>query len=145
MAFFALPRSGLTTTPLLRSVARKWFADLDMLVLSPKPPSSGETVDWTAFDACLAAAGTGPQVVMKIVIFDDLDYDWAKAAAARYPALPLYLQPGNPETDPDTPVDLQACIDRLHWLVEKVTGDGWFAPRVLPQLHVLIWGNKRGV
>ena len=43
------------------------------------------------------------------------------------------------------PVDLQACIDRLHWLVEKVTGDGWFAPRVLPQLHVLIWGNKRGV
>ena len=24
-------------------------------------------------------------------------------------------------------------------------GDGWFAARVLPQLHVLVWGNKRGV
>lgn len=127
------------------SLARGWFADLGMLVLSPKPPSSGETVDWDKFDACIAAAGQGPRVVMKIVIFDDADYLWAQAAAARYPDLPLYLQPGNPETDPDMPVDLQACIDRLHWLVEKVTGDGWFAPRVLPQLHVLIWGNKRGV
>ena len=127
------------------SVARPWFADLDTLVLSPKPPSSGEVLDWAAFDACLAAAGREPQVVMKIVIFDDADYAWAQAAAARYPALPLYLQPGNPDTDPDTPVDLQTCIDRLHWLIEKITGDGWFAPRVLPQLHVLIWGNKRGV
>ena len=127
------------------SIARDWFADLDTLVLSPKPPSSHEVVDWDAFAACLTAAGQGPQVVMKIVIFDDADYAWAQAAAARYPGLPLYLQPGNPETDPDTPVDLQTCIDRLHWLIEKITGDGWFAPRVLPQLHVLIWGNKRGV
>ena len=127
------------------SIARDWFSDLATLVLSPKPPSSHEVVDWDAFDACLTAAGQGPQVVMKIVIFDDADYAWAQAAAARYPGLPLYLQPGNPETDPDTPVDLQTSIDRLHWLIEKVTGDGWFAPRVLPQLHVLIWGNKRGV
>jgi len=29
--------------------------------------------------------------------------------------------------------------------VEKVTSDGWFAARVLPQLHVLLWGNRRGV
>lgn len=126
------------------SIARDWFADLDLLVLSPKPPSSGEVVDWDAFAACLRAAGTA-RVAMKIVIFDQTDYDWARAAAARHPGLPLYLQPGNPEVDPDTPVDLQSCIDRLHWLIEKVTGDGWFAPRVLPQLHVLVWGNKRGV
>ena len=127
------------------SVARKWFADLDMLVLSPKPPSSGEEVDWAAFDACLVAAGNCPQVVMKIVIFDDRDYEWAKAAAARHPNLPLYLQPGNPQTDPDQPIDPQTSIDLLHGLIEKVLGDGWFAPRILPQLHVLIWGNKRGV
>lgn len=126
------------------SIARDWFADLDLLVLSPKPPSSGEAVDWDAFAACLRAAGAA-RAVMKIVIFDQADYDWARAAAARHPELPLYLQPGNSEVDPDTPVDLQSCIDRLHWLIEKVTGDGWFTPRVLPQLHVLVWGNKRGV
>lgn len=126
------------------SIARDWFAALDMLILSPKPPSSGETVDWDAFAACVASAGT-TQVVMKIVIFDQADYDWARAAAARHPDLPLYLQPGNPETDPDTPVDLAAATDRLRWLIDRVTGDGWFAPRVLPQLHILVWGNLRGV
>ncbi|KJZ20095.1 7-carboxy-7-deazaguanine synthase QueE [Loktanella sp. S4079] len=127
------------------SIAKPWFADLDTLVLSPKPPSSGETVDWAAFDKCLAAAGTQPNVVMKIVIFDDIDYAWAREAAAKYPDLPLYLQPGNAEVDPELPVDLNAAIDRLHWLIEKVTADRWFTPRVLPQLHVLVWGNKRGV
>jgi len=127
------------------SVARPWFAELDTLVLSPKPPSSGETVDWAAFDACLAAAGDAPRVVMKIVIFDEADYGWARAAADRYPDLPLFLQPGNAEVDPEVPVGPQALADRLLWLVERVTQDRWFAPRVLPQLHVLLWGNKRGV
>lgn len=127
------------------SKSQPWFADLDTLVLSAKPPSSGEVVDWDAFDRCLEAAKGAGEVVMKIVIFDDEDYDWAKAAADRYPDLPLYLQPGNPEVDPELPVDLNVATERLLWLIEKVTGDGWFSPRVLPQLHVLVWGNKRGV
>ncbi|WP_170406279.1 7-carboxy-7-deazaguanine synthase QueE [Ruegeria arenilitoris] len=127
------------------SIAKPWFGELDTLVLSPKPPSSGEDVDWNAFAACIEAAQDGPKVVMKIVIFDEADYNWARAVADRYPALPLYLQPGNAVVDPDLPVDPQTLSDRLLWLVEKVTADGWFTPRVLPQLHVLLWGNKRGV
>lgn len=39
------------------SVARDWFADLDPLVLSPKPLQRREQVDWAAFDRCLQAAG----------------------------------------------------------------------------------------
>jgi len=127
------------------SVARDWFAALDTLVLSPKPPSSGETVDWDGFAECLAAARGCGRVVMKIVIFDEADYAWARAAATRHPDLPLYLQPGNPVVDPEAPVEPQSLADSLLWLVERVTSDGWFAPRVLPQLHVLLWGNKRGV
>ncbi|WP_138466783.1 7-carboxy-7-deazaguanine synthase QueE [Poseidonocella sp. HB161398] len=127
------------------SVARPWFAGLDMLVLSPKPPSSGETTDWDAFADCLAMAGDGPQVVMKIVIFDDVDLAWARAAADRHPELPLYLQPGNPESDPSVAVDQEKATARLDWLVAEVLGTGWFRPRILPQLHVLLWGNKRGV
>ncbi len=127
------------------SIAKTWFAELGTLVLSPKPPSSGETVDWDAFDACVQAGRGAGQTVMKIVIFDDADYAWAKDAHARHPDLPLYLQPGNPEVDPDLPVDPQALADRLLWLTETTMADRWFAPRILPQLHVLIWGNKRGV
>ncbi|QDL94981.1 7-carboxy-7-deazaguanine synthase QueE (plasmid) [Paroceanicella profunda] len=127
------------------SVARPWFGDLATLVLSPKPPSSGQRVDWDAFAACVAAGAPAGQTVMKIVIFDEADLAWARDAAARHPGLPLYLQPGNPEVDPDRPVDPQALADRLLWLVERTTGRGWFTPRILPQLHVLIWGNRRGV
>ncbi|MCT4555124.1 MAG: 7-carboxy-7-deazaguanine synthase QueE [Pelagimonas sp.] len=127
------------------SVAKPWFAALDTLVLSPKPPSSGQDTDWSKFDACLEQARGCGQIALKIVVFDDTDYRWAKETAQHYPDLPLYLQPGNPEVDPEMPVDLQQATDRLLWLIEKVTGDGWFTPRVLPQLHVLVWGNKRGV
>lgn len=127
------------------SIAKPWFSDLDTLVLSPKPPSSKEVVDWAAFDACLKAAQGADKIVMKIVIFDDADYAWARAAAEQYSDLPLYLQPGNLEVDPAVAVDPQVLADKLLWLVEKTIQDSWFAPRVLPQLHVLLWGNKRGV
>ncbi|MEI4234537.1 7-carboxy-7-deazaguanine synthase QueE [Roseovarius sp. D22-M7] len=130
------------------SVARDWFADLDMLVLSPKPPSSGIVVDWAAFDACRDAARDAP-TVLKIVIFDEGDYQWARDVAGRHPDLPLYLQPGNhtpPPPDDDGAVVDQGGIDaRMRWLVDRVTGDGWFGATVLPQLHVKIWGNQRGV
>ncbi|MBU2956434.1 7-carboxy-7-deazaguanine synthase QueE [Paracoccus sp. 1_MG-2023] len=126
------------------SIARDWFADLDMLVLSPKPPSSGEVPDIAAFEACLAARGAGA-LSLKIVIFDDADYAWARDFADRYPDLPLYLQPGNPEVDPEVPVMAQDVADRLLWLVGRVNADRWFRPRLLPQLHVMLWGNLRGV
>lgn len=127
------------------SIARPWFAQLDTLVLSPKPPSSGERVDWDAFDACRDIGRKARQQVLKIVIFDEVDYQWAREVHARHSDLALFLQPGNPVVDPDIAVDPQSLADRLGWLTEMAMTDGWFAPRILPQLHVLIWGNKRGV
>ncbi|WIY25251.1 7-carboxy-7-deazaguanine synthase QueE [Parasedimentitalea psychrophila] len=130
------------------SVAQDWFSALSMLILSPKPPSSGETVDWARFEDCLARAGQ-VQTVMKIVVFDDVDYAWARAVARRYPDLPLYLQPGNhtpppPDAD-DAEIDLDGIMSRYQWLIDKALGDRWYDPTILPQLHVLVWGNKRGV
>lgn len=130
------------------SVARSWFSELDPLILSPKPPSSGEVVDWEKFDACVQVAKDA-DVVLKIVIFDETDYDWAKDAAARHPQLPLYIQPGNHTPPPpdaqDAEIDMDGIMDRYEWLIDKTLADRWFAPKILPQLHVLIWGNKRGV
>jgi 7-carboxy-7-deazaguanine synthase len=124
------------------SISKPWFKELSTLVLSPKPPSSGETPDWAAFDACLQA---GPEIALKIVVFDEVDFAWARAASARYPDLPLFLQPGNASVDPDTPIDLTQAMARVEWLIGLMTQAAWFKPRILPQLHVLVWGNQRGV
>ncbi|WP_283196221.1 7-carboxy-7-deazaguanine synthase QueE [Rhizobium sp. AN80A] len=131
------------------SVAKDWFADLDTLVLSPKPPSSGMETDWALFEDCLARAAGGPDVALKIVVFDERDYRYAREVAGRYPDLPVYLQPGNhtppPADDDDARIDVDGIMERMLWLVGKVTKDRWFEARVLPQLHVLLWGNRRGV
>jgi len=131
------------------SVVRDWFADLDVLVLSPKPPSSAMKTDWAALSACVDAAGPDTTVVLKIVVFDDADYAYARDVAARFAHLSVCLQPGNP-TPPtrdghEPVVDIEATLDRTRALVDRVTRDGWFEARVLPQLHVLLWGNRRGV
>ncbi len=123
------------------SIAQDWFADLDVLTLSPKPPSSGMKTDWAKFDECLRSADGKPQIAMKIVIFDDVDYRYAQDAAERYPHLPLYLQPGNDIEK----TSMDALTARMRWLVDKVKDDQWFSATVLPQLHVMLWGNMRGV
>lgn len=131
------------------SRAQSWFGLLDHLTLSPKPPSSGMVFNTARFEECLSAAGAHTQLSLKLVISDAADYQWARAFSANYPQLPLTLQPCNlvaatPE-QPDLDTDVEALNSRLRWLVDKVTADRWFSTRVLPQLHVLIWNNERGV
>ncbi|WP_244598440.1 7-carboxy-7-deazaguanine synthase QueE [Rhizobium tubonense] len=131
------------------SVAKDWFADLDVLVFSPKPPSSGMGTDWRTLDACLEMAAGKPQIVLKMIVFDNADFAYAKDVAARYPHLPVYLQPGNhtppsPDVEDDF-VDIDGLMERMQWLIDKVVEAKWFEARVLPQLHVMLWGNRRGV
>jgi 7-carboxy-7-deazaguanine synthase len=133
------------------SLPQTWFAELDWLILSPKPPSSGMTTDWNALEACIEAAQGKPRCVLKIVVFDEADYSYARTTSARHPALPVYLQVGNPSPSvrpgraaAEQP-DIDNLLDRLRWLAGRVLADHWFAATVLPQLHVLAWGNKRGV
>jgi 7-carboxy-7-deazaguanine synthase len=137
------------------SLAPEWLAQLEWLVISPKPPSSQMTTDWTRLDACLSAAGERPSCALKIVVFDDADYAYARTVASRYPTLPVYLQVGNPAPLRDADIGNSDMVDdradnedllrRMDWLVDRVRQDRWYAARVLPQLHVLLWGNRRGV
>jgi 7-carboxy-7-deazaguanine synthase len=131
------------------SVSRPWFHDLDTLVLSPKPPSSGMAFDLDRLAGCLVDAGDGPRIVLKFVVFDEADLQFARDVSRHFAHLPVYLQPGNhtpppPEAE-DAAIDLEGILSRMHWLVDAVIADGWHEAVVLPQLHVLLWGNRRGV
>ncbi len=132
------------------TVSRPWFAELDHLTISPKPPSSKMETDWEKLDLCVAAGGTGTEVILKVVVMGDVDYVYAREVAARYPGVPMYLQVGNdnpPGAAPDdaTEPDVSGLLDRYAWLAEKVVADRWNGVTVLPQLHVLVYGNRRGV
>jgi len=101
--------------------------------------------DWIALDACLIAAAAKPRRALKLVIFDDADYAYARSVASRYPELTSYLQVGTPSplgnsgvSHPET-VDIAGLMGRLRWLVAKAVEDRWFAATVLPQFHVLAW------
>lgn len=125
------------------SIAAEWFEKLDVLTLSPKPPSSEMETDWDAFDACLDAAAGKPDIALKIPVLDDDDYKYARDTAARYPDLPVYLQPVN-EVIEGAP-DVDSLMAQMRWLIDKVQHDQWYKVVVLPQLHVLLWGNEKGV
>lgn len=138
-------RFGLETQG---SVPRDWFAALDLLTLSPKPPSSAMATDWALLAECIERAGDC-RTVLKIVVFDEADYRYARDVAARHPGLEVFLQPGNhtppPPQDDTATVDHDGIMRRMEWLIGRALDDAWFDATILPQLHVSIWGNKRGV
>jgi 7-carboxy-7-deazaguanine synthase len=83
-------------------------------------------------------------------VFDKRDYAYAKEVGRRFPEVPMYLQVGNddppgPDTTDETQIDTAKLSERYERLAEKIVADGWNDATVLPQLHVLVWGNKRGV
>lgn len=121
------------------SVTRSYMKRLDFLTISPKPPSSGMDTRWSRLDQCVALP---VPVTLKIVVFDDTDYAYARQVHARYSDVPMYLQSGN-ETVGN--FDLTKVLAKLEWLIGKVTTDHWHDVTVLPQLHTLIWQNRRGV
>lgn len=131
------------------SVVKDWFAELDVLTLSPKPPSSAMETDLALLDACVAAAGPSTRTALKFPVMDEADYAFAREISARYPQLPVYLQPVNHTPPPpdaeDAAIDLSGIMDRMRWLIDRAMSERWYCATILPQLHVLIWGNLRGV
>jgi 7-carboxy-7-deazaguanine synthase len=136
------------------SVAQSWFAKLDYLTLSPKPPSSKQVTRWERLDRSILSAtqNVGMQearnthICLKIVVFDEEDYAYARYVAQRYPQFPLYLQAGN-HTPPQSgqEIDIPGILARMDWLIQRTIADRWYEVTVLPQLHTLLWGNRRGV
>jgi 7-carboxy-7-deazaguanine synthase len=141
-----------------------WLSGVDMLTVSPKPPSSGMVMAATAdslriFMAKAAAFGT--PTCLKVVVFDEADYLFARRVHQQYPKPPFYLSCGTamgglsgewvpsqrrPQGRPfvDTEGDLLA---RYRWLAERAMADPQMADvAVFPQLHSLTWGiTTRGV
>lgn len=115
-----------------------WMSDVDIVTVSPKPPSSQMQTDWELLDAYMKIG----QSHLKIVVFDEQDYLYAKNVRAMYPNKLMFLSVGNLVGSDGN----DALISKLKWLTEKVLTDPEMYDVIpLPQLHVLLWGNAKGV
>lgn len=127
-----------------------WLYDIDELTISPKPPSSGMTTDFSMLSDMLEKLrirNSNQHISLKIVVFNEEDYTYAKQVHLRYPTIPFYLQVGNDDiTSMDNARLVSHLLEKYQTLIDRVMGDEELKDvKVLPQLHALVWGNKRGV
>jgi 7-carboxy-7-deazaguanine synthase len=125
-----------------------WFYDIDELTISPKPPSSNMETDFSILDEIIEKLrSSNGHVSLKVVVFDEADYDYAKKVHQRYEDIPFFLQVGNNDLVTENQQQLlESLLSRYEWLIDKVIEDSKFNHvKVLPQLHTYLWGNKRGV
>jgi 7-carboxy-7-deazaguanine synthase len=127
-----------------------WFLKIDELTISPKPPSSGMETDFEDLDMIFNKLKRAIQVQntsLKVVVFDDQDYDFAKRVHNRYHEVPFFLQVGNEDHQTkDNQQLISKLLQKYEWLINKTMLDNELKNvKVLPQLHTYIWGNKRGV
>jgi 7-carboxy-7-deazaguanine synthase len=127
---------------------KPWLAEVDLLVVSPKGPSSGmdTAIHRDALVRFLACAREhGAQPSLKAVIFEESDLGYARWLAQTWPNIPLNLSTGTDVglTDEDT---VRRLLVRLRWLSEAAAIDPLLChAHVGAQLHVLAWGTQKGV
>jgi len=127
-----------------------WFLLVDDLTISPKPPSSGMKHDLSILDYIIhliEKENRENHVSLKVVVFDESDLEFAKMIHKRYPRIPFFLQVGNPTVhEENNQLLVTHLLERYEWLINKAMKyEELNDVRVLPQLHTLVWGNKRGV
>jgi len=141
------------------SVYKPWLQNVDLITVSPKPPSSGMiNPDLDLFlhqvqeDVQRESHKRMPRLSLKVPIWDERDLQFARTLHLRYPAVPFYLSVvtamGGLHGDFDGGrIDTQDdVIARYRWLVGRVIQDeAWVdIAGVFPQLHVLVWSHDRG-
>ncbi|UOQ47008.1 7-carboxy-7-deazaguanine synthase QueE [Gracilibacillus caseinilyticus] len=127
-----------------------WFVKIDDLTISPKPPSSKMKTDWSVLDDIFEQLKEHQRLnhtSLKIVVFDQEDLHFAEELHQRYPAIAFYLQVGNEDVEEaGTDQIASRLLNSYQWLIDQVMSNGRLnRVHVLPQLHTLVWGNKRGV
>ena len=83
---------------------------------------------------------------LKVVVFDDKDFEYAADVHRRYPDVGFLSQVGNPYLGDNVEGHTFKLLERYEHLVDMTMADPRMNDaKVLPQLHTLLWSNKQGV
>lgn len=136
-----------------------WLWHCSSVCVSPKGPGMGERLEMNRLDTFISAFQRHRGLYLKFVLFDQRDVETASMLYERY-VLPgalgpeqFFLSLGNPwppsndgQSKPTLDEHRRFLCERYTSLLEDIAGDKNLSNvRFLPQLHVLLWGNKQGV
>lgn len=134
------------------SIIPKWLCDIDTVVFSPKPPSSGMPDTYDKITSYIDRyKHTEQNIAIKIPIFTDEDIEFARKYAdfvnrVDLEYVKLYLSVGNSNVEEKGPIR-DRILTSYEELLNKINKNPECFEHVfiLPQLHTLVWGNKQGV
>lgn len=127
-----------------------WLHKIDLLVISPKAPSSHQPDVYDNINNFLSNTYPDIGIAIKIPIFNDEDFEFAKKyykLVEDYENLldiDLYLSVGNTNTSEEGDIS-QRILDDYKILINKVCDSKMERVFILPQVHTLVWGNRQGV
>lgn len=144
---------------------RDWMTKVDRLCVSPKPPSSNQVYDWQSVHQFLHEGLRARRLdkkgyewlFLKVVIFDDLDLDFAEMVREQLSDALLYLSAGNDAGRTVGNPDRQDGRSYTETVMDLLTQSKWLVGEVFKrprlcqpdvliqsQYHVLLWGNQKG-
>ena len=129
-----------------------WLLDVDLLVISPKAPSSKQPdVYKTVNEYMKLLSSIRQKVAIKIPIFNEEDFEFAMKYYAlvdyyreKGVDIDLYLSVGNTNTTEAGDISKRVLSD-YEKLINMVANSYMERVFILPQVHTLVWGNKQGV
>lgn len=129
-----------------------WLLDVDLLVISPKAPSSKQPdVYKTVNEYMKLLSSVKQKVAIKIPVFNEEDFGFAMKYYAlvdyyreKGVDIDLYLSVGNTNTTEAGDISKRVLTD-YEKLINMVANSYMERVFILPQVHTLVWGNKQGV
>lgn len=137
------------------SLYADWLSNCNSLCISPKAPGMGAEFELDKFEDFVPLLAFD-HVYVKVVVFNALDVDFCVALTKRFAVLrqpgKFYISLGNP-MPPEAKggpthqlFDTVDLVSNYEILMEEVLQNNHLRfATILPQVHVVIWGNKQGV
>ena len=131
-----------------------WLLNVDLLVISPKAPSSKQPDVYKTVNEYMnmkLLLCIRQKVAIKIPVFNEEDFEFAMKYYAlvdyyreKGVDIDLYLSVGNTNTTEAGDISKRVLSD-YEKLINMITNSYMERVFILPQVHTLVWGNKQGV
>lgn len=133
--------------------APRWLWNCDIITVSPKGPGMGERFDRNIFRKFFDVLHLKPGFNIKVVVFSEADLIFARQLIEDYPWIQynpdkFFLSQGNTYiSSVGTIDDLTSSLRKQYlYLLQLIQKDPILCQvKFLPQFHVWLWGNQKGV